>query len=243
MTSIICRITMCVLVSLSTACAGHVAQSIHEHATPSSTESETAPGAIDADTVTTVRNYRGNATVTIQYCDIDAAGVVTCPTRKTFRRPLVIIIEPRMACSPIATSASEVKENNPFHLSISTDIEPDNPLDGDLGIISAYTHLSMERECLLMQYWTFTQKGNRINGRLSDAHGDLSYAQNILWAWTEIASGYGDEGYEMVMPYPIGTGTTLSGTVSQQQVRLRIKGSTVNTLHPFVADITATRMK
>jgi hypothetical protein len=39
----------------------------------------------------------------------------------------------------------------------------------------------------------------------------------------------------------IAEGATLSGTITPQTIQLRIAGNTIDTFHPFTAEITATR--
>ena len=174
-------------------------------------------------------SYHGTARVTIQYCDIDVAGAQTCGDSKSFTRDIDIVITPPQSCGT-------AKEDGPFHLELIADQDPKAPKEGELWLFSGGRFLTLDGNCVLLQHWRLRLVKGRLNGTLEDAHVAEARVRNVIWAWTRLAGVV-----EFVGPYTIAEGAVISGTLTTQQARLRLKGMSVDHTRRFVAQITAKR--
>jgi hypothetical protein len=188
-------------------------------------------GALSPAVPSQEARYRGTATVHIQYCDIDMAGVITCSTRRTYRNSVWLYTGPVLKCE-------SATETNPFHLSIASDQDTKNPHDGEFSILSSANPLvGFDGGCALLQFWTYDLEGASLAGTLTDTHSAENLAWNLTWTTRPIAPGADD----MVLPSSMGKGTILRGTLTTQNAKLHIEGNTVDKLRPFSIDITARR--
>jgi hypothetical protein len=89
---------------------------------------------------------------------------------------------------------------------------------------------------LILQYWNLSLNGTALTGRLADDHTGEAAAFSLLGVRFF-------DGVTCTLPtqLAIAEGTTLTGTVTQQSITLRIVGNTNDTFHAFTAEITATR--
>lgn len=187
--------------------------------------------AEDAGAAVRHGRYRGTAAVTIQYCDVDAAGDMTCSGKKTFRRSITAEVGPPVKCE-------SVREKNAFHLNISADQDPADPQDGEFWLYSSGTTRAMWSGCALLQYWSLKLKDDRLTGALVDTHAAEGAAHNRLWA-TLLMPG----GAEMVWPYPIQKGATLRGTLTGEALKVKVEGNSTDESRLFVLNVSARRSK
>ena len=178
------------------------------------------------------REYRGSATIRIQSCDVNAVGKRICQPKRTYRRSVTVYMNEVESCDG-------VEEDNPFNLAIYTDQNPRKQLDGEFALQSAANVFVYSGGCALLQYWTFSLKGNTLTGELSEAHINEGSAANIIWSTRTLVRGLDP----MVLPSTMGEGTTLSGTVKISDIRLRLEGSTTDLTRFFTADIIAKQVQ
>ena len=83
--------------------------------------------------------------------------------------------------------------------------------------------------------------GNAISGTLVQDHRQESAAYNLLAAPQQLVPCQDQYGY-YPNQFAIAQGATLSGTITDAAVQLRIVGNVVEGTRPFVADISANRV-
>jgi hypothetical protein len=188
-----------------------------------------APGSASAATSGAARKgeYRGTASVTIRYCDLNEAGEPACAASKTYRRPFSLFIAAPDACGSAADS-------NPFRLRLAADQDPDNPQDGEFWLLSGGRTVTASARCVIVQHWKLKVKGDAISGTLTGDGG----VDNRVWATTRIAGGL-----DMAWPFAMETGATLRGTVSGDAITLRVEGRSSDHTRPFTIALTARRVK
>ncbi len=126
----------------------------------------------------------------------------------------------------------------PFHLSVYTDQDPADPQDGEFWLYSSGITRAMWSGCTMLQYWDLKLKDNLLIGNLTDTHAAEGVVPNRLWA-TVLMPG----GTEMVWPYPFAKGASLSGSISNKEVKLRIEGGSTDFTRLFKIDLTARRVE
>ncbi len=128
-------------------------------------------------------------------------------------------------------------ETNPFNLSISS-----SGLDlgrGTPGAIAVYSALTNSQN-LLGQSWQLQYSGNQIRGTLANANNDLTppfnaSAPNYLFAGPVMLGSA-----PLFLASDMNAGTTLQGSLTSQELRLRLQGRSGN-VRVFVIDIVAQR--
>ena len=164
--------------------------------------------------------YNGTATVTYAVSNIFGAPQGTYQ----YRGPVKINIDP----SP---------DNNPFALRITTLTVPQK--DGQFSVWSNGS-ITTNAGPLPLHYWDLKYEGTKLTGVLKNNHGDKGAANvNALWAPKHMGLNEGD--WLSGQVFILQPNTVLSGTVSQQDVRLRIEAGSQIFTRPFTADIVATR--
>jgi len=188
-----------------------------------------APGGASAAISGAVRKgeYRGTASVTVRYCDLDAAGEPVCAASKTYRRPFSLFIAAPDACGGAADS-------NPFRLHIASDQDPDNPQDGEFWLLSGGRTVTASARCVIVRHWKLKATGNVISGTLTGDGG----VDNRVWATTRIAGSL-----DLAWPFAMETGAMLRGTVSGDAITLRVEGRSSDHTRPFTIALTARRVK
>jgi hypothetical protein len=186
-----------------------------------------APGGAAAAPQAAARKgeYRGTASVTIRYCDLDEAGEPACAAKKTYKRPVSVFIASPDKCG-------SVSDSNPFRLHIAADQDPDNPRDGEFWLLSGGRTVTASARCVVIQHWKLKMKGDAISGTLTSDGG----VDNRLWATTRIAGGL-----DMAWPFAMETGAALRGTIAGDTITLRIEGRSADHTRPFTIALTARR--
>jgi hypothetical protein len=166
------------------------------------------------------RVYRGNSTVT--YSVFNILGQYVGDYQYT--GPVVVQIDP----SP---------DNNPISLGAFNTTDPRG--DGQFSILSNGV-INTNSGPLSLHYWDLQLNGANLTGTLVNNFGDLSAANvNAFFAPSQL--GLSNSDWASAQVFILQAGTTLSGTVTEQEVRLRIQASNQIFSRPFVADIVASR--
>ena len=184
--------------------------------------------------------YQGQAVIAVQVLHPLSGQAVS---QDRFEHPVQVVV-----AAPLAGGGRQ--ESNPFNLAI-------NPLgpptqEGQFGIFSAIPFYDPRdvrdprdladprRIDFLIQYWQLQQNGAGISGQLVDSHTQEALAVNLL---NSVDLNLLPVGMRFVTTLAMVEGTTLQGTLDANQVRLRLSGNTVDSFHPFEAEIVATRVQ
>jgi hypothetical protein len=181
-------------------------------------------------------DFSGTLTTTVRYRSVCSGQVIA---DQTSRIPSRITISPALAPNP-ADLPADVPERNPFNLILGQTTVAGTTAAGSLSAVSAARFRFSSVRSLILQYWNLAFDGTNLSGTLVQDHREEGAAFNLLAAWRELAPCQPQLG-SYVDQLAVAEGATLTGTVTPQQVQLRISGRTIDTFHEFVADIAATR--
>ena len=174
------------------------------------------------------RQYLGSATTQAQI--VDRFGKTY---QRHYKKEILITISP-----PIEAEVVRTVENNPFNL----DIGPSSPLrvndEGQFNILSASVHYSgSATQEEFEQYWELQTNGTSISGELvSSANLDDLSANHI-----NLVRDIG--GLFFPSRYIMSRGTFFTGTMTEEEISIRIEGNSTEGDHPFVSDIVANRVE
>jgi hypothetical protein len=134
--------------------------------------------------------------------------------------------------APIA--AGGVVENNPFNLSITSSVS--DLSRATLGAIAVYSALPSTQN-VLGQAWRLQYHDNQMSGTLTNPNNisSIPSAPNYFFADSYVF------GVRSFFSSEMNAGTTLEGTLTPNQLRLRLQGVSGN-LRVFVIDIAAQRV-
>lgn len=133
--------------------------------------------------------------------------------------------------APIAVGSAV--ESNPFNLSISSSVA--DLSNAALGAIALYSALPNSQNAL-GQSWSFQYKGDRVSGTLTNPNNiSRPSAPNYFFADSFIF------GVRSFLASDMNASTTLQGTLTANELRLRLQGSSGN-LRTFMIDIAAQRI-
>lgn len=93
---------------------------------------------------------------------------------------------------------------------------------------------------LVLQYFALAFDGTAFSGTLVEDHREESAAANLLSHAVELVACRPSLGV-FNNQSAIAEGARISGTITDQAVRLHVEGNTTETTRPFVADIAAVR--
>ena len=129
-------------------------------------------------------------------------------------------------------------EDNPINLVVGETTTADSVAPGSVFLSSAFRY-GATSPGVILQSWKLALRGTKLTGTLVEDHREEAAAQNLLAAWKE--AGCGPAGFVYPDQYAIGEGTTLTGTLTRNAVRLHVVGNTSDGSRPFVTDISASR--
>lgn len=177
----------------------------------------------------TKMEYAGQTTVKIRYYEYNVnTGQDDFIEEKQYTYNSTIFVNPPL-------ELEGVTESNPFGLQIYPDRSGNDGEEGHLDISSCIIVNDMFVGKVILQFWNYALNGEQLSGTLTDTHIAESAAANILWAWDDVA------GIKMVMPFYLATGSTLSGTINNNNIALSITGESTDTYRKFTCQITAAR--
>ena len=132
-------------------------------------------------------------------------------------------------------SAGGVVETNPFSLSVGSSVaEIAANVEGAISVISALPFNF--RGGFLLQYWSLQYSGNQISGTLINRDSGTALTINLFNSTMNFGLGLG-----IPFPYAMDTGTTLQGTLTPTELRIRIQGFDSGRTRLFVSDVVAQR--
>jgi hypothetical protein len=183
-------------------------------------------------------DFSGSLSTTINYFSFCANQFVGSETyrlqnvRVSVRRPL----DPTPLSPGLPPAAGN--ENNPINLVVGQTTVQNNVAPGSVFLASALRYGATSPPVIL-ESWRLTLRGATLTGVLFEDNREQAAAQNLLAAWK--ALGCGPNAIVYPDQYPIGEGTTLTGTLTRNAVNLQITGNTSDGSRPFVTNITANR--
>ena len=181
------------------------------------------------------KQYRGNATVTVT----QDSGFGSPAQQQTFTSQVRVLVDH-------PSQYRGVVEDNPFNLSIQPAVAEDSAsgfpprANGQFTLLTAHMAKdSAGKTSAMRQCWKLEAQGNAVSGVLLDNH-HVTEEINTLNVPTEVATG-------VLWPWPalMGNGTRISGTVDENEVRLRIEGHATarRNSHPFTIEVSAARVR
>lgn len=185
---------------------------------------ENEPGGNGAS-ISTIENnnYAGTASVTIDYYEYDYIGNLIFIEQKTYSHHMEVY-------AGAAKEVGSIVEDNPFNLQISTNTMGS---EGTFGLSSAILNVSLSGGSVLLEYWDLKISGARLEGTLTDTHTAEAAAANHFYAWENMA------GFKTTYLFVMDKGTTLSGTISNEQVDIEIKGQSTDRTRIFTINLKA----
>lgn len=169
-------------------------------------------------------NYTGVATTTIEVSDIFGDYVGTTRTQ----------VSTTVTIGRVKQAGGST-ESNPFNLFIGPSPGSRN-LEGAIELYSAVPFNLQSTGDFLAQYWTFQLNGNRLSGSLTNTYVTQSLDVNFFNSRREVS-----EGFWNYWSYDIAAGTRIGGTVTEDEIRLRISGNSTDGSRPFISDIVVRR--
>lgn len=180
--------------------------------------------------------YTGTLTTTVRYLSVCTGQPLGDQTTQI---PSKITIGPPLRPNPNDLQAPG-QENNPINLVLGQTNVAGSTAPGSISLASAARFRFTPINSLILPYWTLTLNGTALTGTLTEDNREQAAAFNLLAAHQELVACNPNFG-TYVNQLDIAEGATLTGTVTPQQVQLRIAGRTFAGFHHFVAEITATR--
>jgi hypothetical protein len=170
--------------------------------------------------------YRGPVQTTIAYFDPLGNSLGQQTTQGTVD---VVVSAPSRA-------QGEEPETNPIHLDIAP-VPGQTSLTGQIEMHSAVAHFRTPSGRLTtLQYWNLQVSGTTVAGALANPHNAEAAVTNFLNALDAIAPGL-----TITNAFGMSQGTTLSGTITPSEARLRLTGNVLQGTRLFQADIVAPR--
>jgi hypothetical protein len=181
-----------------------------------------SPATSPADATHSVpraRNYKGSSVVDVAYYDGCASGdgSLEFARAETYRMGGGGSIHP-------PTEHEGIRERSPFNLVLSTDYAR----EGAVGVFSALLLTDpRDRRSAVFDYWDLSARGSTITGTLTDSWADYGLAVNQIRTSAPLvpcqpgAPSLSDEN-------PIAEGARLTGTVTDERIRVSITGTTLH---------------
>lgn len=169
--------------------------------------------------------YRGFANVRISNVDPLSRQVTGV---RSFQTTIVSEVAARR-------QAGGITETNPFSLFIGS--SPSEIAANREGAFTVYSALPFNfRGGFLLQYWRFQYSGNRINGTLINRDSGAALTTNLFNSNRSLGLGL-----TIPFPYAMDVGTTIQGTLTPAELRVRIQGPDSGRTRLFLADVVARR--
>lgn len=195
-----------------------------------------APGGGAQPAPSIAGDFSGTLSTTVRYLSVCTGQAIADQTSQIASK---ITISPALQPNP-ADLPADVPERNPFNLVLGQTTVAGTTATGSLSVVSAARFRFSAIRSLVLQYWNLALNGTALTGTLVQDHREEGAAFNLLAAWQEVVPCQPQFG-SYVNQLAIAEGATLTGTVTPQQIQLRISGATIDTFHRFAAEITATR--
>ena len=177
----------------------------------------------------TERIYLGTAKTQAQSVDVFQRPIV-----QQYQRQVLITIS-----APLQAQVAKQVENNPFHIRLEPSSAAAFQEEGQYSILSAGISFqgSLSSE-LLVQYWTLTRNGTAIGGSLVNPQNALAVSANLINLPYALPGG-------IFTPfvYAMAQGTSFTGTMTDQEIRIQVQGNAIDGAHPFVSEVVAVRTK
>lgn len=139
--------------------------------------------------------------------------------------------------APLVAQFSQQIETNPVHFSVGPLSNAAIAAEGLYTIVSSVISFQGSPSSeLLVQYWNIQLNGNQIAGTLANPQNALALSPNLINLPQALAGSL-----LVGVPFAIGAGSQFAGSVTEQEVRLRVEGNAIDGAHPFVSEIVAAR--
>jgi hypothetical protein len=181
-------------------------------------------------------DFTGDLVTTVRYLSVCSGQQLS---QQTTRIPSRVTVRPPLRPNPNDLQAPG-QENNPINLILGQTSVGGTIAPGSINLSSAARFRFTSINSLILPYWNLTLNGAALTGTLAQDHREEAAAFNLLAAHVELAPCFPQFG-TFVNQLAIAEGATLTGTITPQTIQLRITGNTIDTFHPFTAEITATR--
>jgi hypothetical protein len=181
-------------------------------------------------------DFTGDLVTTVRYRSVCGGQPLG---EQTTRIPSRVTVRPPLRPNPNDLQAPG-QENNPINLILGQTSVGGTIAPGSINLASAARFRFTSINSLILPYWNLTLNGAALAGTLAQDHREEAAAFNLLAAHVELAPCFPQFG-TFVNQLAIAEGATLTGTITPQTIQLRITGNTIDTFHPFTAEITATR--
>jgi hypothetical protein len=181
-------------------------------------------------------DFTGTLTTTVRYLSVCTGQVLGDQTTQI---PSKITISPALQPNPNDLPA-DTPERNPINLLLGQTNVAGTIAPGSINLASAARFRFSAIRSLTLQYWNLAITGNAITGTLVQDHREEGAAFNLLAAHQELLACQPSFG-TYVNQLPIAEGATLTGSITAQQVQLRIVGRSFDTFRQFTAEIAAAR--
>lgn len=171
-------------------------------------------------------NYRGVGTTTIGTID-PLSGQLT--SVNSFQTSIIAEVS-------APKTAAGIVETNPFSLLISS--SPAEIAANVEGAFSVYSAIPFDfRGGFLLQYWNLEYSGSQITATLINRDSGTALTTNLFNSTMSFGSGFG-----ITFPYSMDIGTTIQGTLTSSELRVRIQGFDSGRTRVFNADVVVERV-
>lgn len=170
--------------------------------------------------------YRGIGSTTIGTID-PLSGQLT--SANTFQTTIVTEVS-------LPKAAAGIVESNPFNLSVNS--SPAEIMANTEGAISVFSAIPFNFQGgFLLQYWNLQYSGNQISGTLINRDSGAALTANLFNSTMNLGFGF-----TVPFPYAMDTGTTLQGTLTPTEMRIKIQGLDSGRTRAFISDILVQRV-
>lgn len=133
-------------------------------------------------------------------------------------------------------TAGGIVESNPFSLFVGS--SPAEIAANAQGAISVNSAIPFNlRDGFLLQYWNLQYSGNQLSGTLVNPDSGTALTTNLFNSTQDLGVGL-----SIPFPYQMAVGTTLQGTLTPTELRLRIQGADTGQTRAFVTDLVVQRV-
>jgi hypothetical protein len=137
---------------------------------------------------------------------------------------------------PLRAAVSGQVELNPFHFRVDPAFPGATAEEGLYTIVSAAVIFQGSES--LLQLWRFAERGTSFSGELVQPPSPLSQVGNQI----NLPSDQGSA-FPVPVSFPLARGTRVTGTMTSDNLHFRLDGNTTDGRHPFVSEVTATRIR
>jgi hypothetical protein len=183
------------------------------------------------------RSYEGVASTAVRFTDI-----LGQTHTRNFEIAVAIEVSP-----PLQAPVTAQVELNPFHFRVNSVFPGAIVVEGLYTIVSAA--LASQGSVSLVQFWRFVENGISFSGELiqpdfeplqpqMQPQSSLNPTGNVIFLPFDPGSGF-----PAPIAFPLARGTRITGTMTIDHLQFRVEGDTADRRHPFISEVTATRVR